>query len=132
MEANAMNPGAECHKKLFLCVRWGHAESPEGADGEDTHFVVRADSHEEAAELADAILGSMPTHVDGNPRVVESHCHHVLEIGTDHTGHKTSAVLLGPAIGYALRTEQQAYPSWYRGEIPGEFVWRTHGEVFAR
>jgi hypothetical protein len=117
--------------QLFLCVRWGHAESPEGADGEDTHFVVRAHDHVEAAELADVILNWLPTQVEGNPRGVEARCHRVLELGIDTTGSLASAVVIGPAIGYALRSDSENYKSWCRGEAGQDpNAWLLTSEVF--
>jgi len=109
---------------LFLCVRWGHAESPDGADGEDTSFVVRASSHEEAAQRADVILGRLPTQIPGNLRGVEQHCHRVVEIGIDTSNSMQSAVIAGPVIAYASCADTSRYRSWSRGDIPGEFVWR--------
>lgn len=115
--------------KIYVCIRWGHAESPEGADGEDTHLLVRAASHDQAAELADALLRQLPTHVDGNRRGVEPHCHRVLELGIDNSNATDPAVVIGPAIGYALRPESSSYPSWCR-ELPGEFLWLRAEEFF--
>jgi hypothetical protein len=116
--------------KLYVCVRWGHAESPEGADGEDTHFLVRAASHDEAANLTDGILRWLPTQIEGSARGVEPHCQRVFEVGVDTSGSTTPAVVIGPAIGYALRADSSNYPSWCRGEVPGEFIWRPTHEVF--
>lgn len=104
---------------LFLCIRWGHAESPEGADGEETSFLVRAHDHAEAAALADEILRWMPTHIEGNPRVVEARCHRVLLLGVDISWPSPPGVIMGPAIGYALRSDSQSYKMWCRGE-PGQ------------
>lgn len=115
--------------KLFLCVRWGHAESEEGADGEDTNILVRARDHEEAASLADAALARMPTHVAGNRRSVEPYCSRVMELGTDASGAEP-ALVLRPWIAHAFPSATEVYRCWFRGELPDDFTWRPLEEVF--
>ncbi|MFM2449413.1 MAG: hypothetical protein RIS44_1863 [Pseudomonadota bacterium] len=123
-------PETSSLRKIFLCVRWGNAGDEEGADGQDTYFVVTAFSHDEAAILADEVLSIMPTHNQESGRSVEPFCHRVLEIGSDDQLLSAPAVLFGPMIGYALRSASNGYRGWCRGEIPGEFSWRRVEDVF--
>jgi hypothetical protein len=114
---------------LYLCVRFGNADAEEGADGADTNVLVRASSHIEAAEVADEILRRMPTQCPGG-RVVEPYCHRVSHLGVDASGSVTPEMALTPWIGGASEVAPARYAMWCRGEIPGEFVWRTIGDVF--
>ena len=118
--------------RLYCCMRWGNAQSAEGADGEDTTFIVRAESHEQAASLADCILRMMPTQFEGLPRSVEPWCHLILDLGPDGSFAKEPKVLLGPMIGYALHSGSEAYPSWMRGELPNDFEWIDADELYER
>jgi hypothetical protein len=115
--------------KLYWCVRWGHAESPDGADGEDTHYLVRANDHEEAAMLVDSALKLLPTQIEGNERSVRASCSRVFELGFDTSLNTEPAVILGPTIGY-IRGENSGYPMWCRGDVPGIDTWQTEKEVF--
>ena len=131
-EEHSMTNRANQALRLYLCVRWGHAESEEGPDGEDTNVLVRAHDHEEAAALADATLARMPTHIAGNPRSVAPYCSRVVELGSDASGAAEPDMVLNPWIAYAFSASTDAYPCWCRGELPNDFTWRLLEEVFGQ
>lgn len=107
---------------LYLCIRWGHAESPEGADGEDTSFIVRATSPEQAGDLADERLKLLPTRLSDAQRGVDDRCHELIQIGLDHSTGTSPAVLAGPYVGYlrgavGSMDELGNYPRWHRDPL---------------
>jgi hypothetical protein len=102
--------------KLYVAVRWGNHDSPDGPDGEDTHFLIRARDFTEAARLADGVLASMPTSCVKSDRSVEPFCHKIIEIGSDES---TSAdvqpqVLMGPWVAYGYAVHHAWYLIWNR------------------
>lgn len=115
--------------ELYLCTRFGSADSEDGADGPDTNILVRAKSHIQAAEIADEILRRMPTQCPRG-RTVQPHCHRVSHLGIDASGSLTPEMALSPWVGGALEPSPARYKMWCRGEVPGELVWRTFAEVF--
>ena len=115
--------------KLYIAVRWGNHESPDGPDGEDTHFLVRAREHDEAARLADAVLGSMPTACTRGHRSVQPFCHKIIEIGSDSSTFPGVAprVLIGPWVACGYEVHQVGYATWDRDDADKN-VWvkKTH------
>ena len=101
--------------KLFIIVRWGNAESPDGPDGEDTHFLVRAQDFIEAAGLADDSLRALPTVSSKSKRPVQPFCHRIIEIGSDASEMSVSQVLMGPWVAYG-NVHHAHYTTWERLE----------------
>jgi len=87
--------------KIYLAVRYGHPESPDGANGEDTILLIRAESHTEAAEVADDYLvyareGLKPKRLGISPT-----CQRLVEIGVDGCRATAPGVIHGSWIRYA-------------------------------
>jgi hypothetical protein len=102
--------------KLYIAVRWGNHKSPDGPDGEDTHFLIRAHDRDEAARLADAVLGSMPTACTEGHRSVQPFCHQIIEIGSDSSTFAgvEPQVLIGPWVAYGYAVHHVGYATWSR------------------
>lgn len=102
--------------KLYIAVRWGNHESPDGPDGEDTHFLIRARDRDEAARLADAVLGSMPTVSTEGHRSVQPFCHKIIEIGSDSSTFPgvEPQVLIGPWVAFGYGVHHVGYAIWSR------------------
>ena len=78
---------------LFIVVRWGSDLTPDGADGPDTHYLVRANDFREAVSLAEVKLrGASHSRVSASANVC-------LKLGqcspSRHELH--AAVVLGPS-----------------------------------
>jgi len=114
--------------KLYVTVRWGNHESPDGPDGEDTHFLVRAHDRDEAARLADAVLGSMPTACTEGHRSVEPFCHRIIEIGLDSSTFPgvEPQVLIGPWVAYGYAVHHVGYVTWSRDNTDKNVWEETH------
>src|SRR5690606_29660403 len=96
--------------QLFEVIRWGNdSDDPltGGPNGPDTCFLVRADSVEEAARLADQRLATLP-HANVLPRSDA-----VYLLGMDAGTDDTAGVLRGPYVQSAYR---YGWRHWYREE----------------
>jgi hypothetical protein len=102
--------------KLYIAIRWGNHDSPDGPDGADTHFLIRAHNSIEAARLADEILRSMPVSSPNHKREVQPFCHKVIEIGSDGSAFSDvePQVLIGPWIAYCYAVHNVGYGVWNR------------------
>ncbi|HSC80250.1 MAG TPA: hypothetical protein VLC08_07850 [Chitinolyticbacter sp.] len=93
---------------LYEVIRWGNdADDPfrGGPNGDDTCFLVRADTHEEAASLADATLANTRS------TQIVSWAQAVYLLGVD-TGTGTDArILRGPYLQHAYL---HGWRCWYR------------------
>ena len=110
--------------KLYIAVRWGNHESPDGPDGEDTHFLIRARDNLEAALLADGVLRSMPITSSSSKRRVQPFCHKIIEVGSDSSTFPNvqSQVIMGPWIAYGYEVHHVGYSAWSR-KHDDENVW---------
>lgn len=101
--------------KLYEVVRWGNdGDDPfrGGPNGDDTCFLVRAESVQEAASLADAVLKQMTS------ATVASFAQVVYELGTD-TGNGTDArIIRGP---YEQNAYNYGWAQWERDTADGEW-----------
>ena len=95
MQAKTMEAGLN----LYEVIRWGN-ESDDlftgGPNGPDTCFLVRADSAEAAAALADEMLADMPN------EFVENWSSAIYLLGADLGSDPKPRVLRGPYIQHAL------------------------------
>jgi hypothetical protein len=109
--------------KLYVAVRWGNPESPDGPDGEDTHFLIRAHDFLEAAQLADEALRSLATSSAASRHPVQDFCHRIIEIGSDGSSFfKVKAqVLMGPWVGFGCEVHHVGYATWERGPEKNEW-----------
>lgn len=114
--------------KLYMAIRFGHAESPDGPDGADTVFLVRAEDYRDAARLTDEALLGLPTSSPRSQRPVESRCHRVLELGEDSSSASEPQLLGGPWIGGNGLFDSRAYRMWVRGDITDD--WQDARDVF--
>jgi len=108
---------------LYWVVRWGSEDSPDGLNGFDTNFVVRANGHEEAASLVDELLQAMPH------ERVPPWCHSVRELGTDKSPDPAAKVVIGtcgPAYEYAYN--RATYREWSREHQEDEWSLAQHEE----
>jgi hypothetical protein len=110
--------------KLYIAVRWGSHTSPDGPDGEDTHFLIRAHEYVEAIRLADDFLSTMPTDCAEGDRTVQPFCHKIIEIGSDGSSFADVQVgiLIGPWIAYGYSVHHTGYPTWSRDDF-NKNVW---------
>ncbi len=102
--------------KLYLAIRWGHAESPDGPDGEDTQLLIRAPSFAEAGQIADNALSQLPVSSALSARAVQPFCHRIIELGADASAGSDAQVLVGPWIGRAF-FETASYRTWIRDAL---------------
>jgi len=110
--------------KIYFVVRWGHDESPDGPNGEDTHFIVKASDHDEAAAIVDFYLEHSLHHSQ-----VEPICNVIVELGSD-VGTRTDPLIIhGPWYSYAYLQTGRDYPSWIR-EVHTEYQWGKFDELY--
>lgn len=100
---------------IFEVVRWGN-DSPDpdegGPDGEDTCFLVRAETPADAAELAEVyLIAAQPVRVSPRADIV-----YLLGEAPEHD--REARVIRGPYIVYAIN------PGWRWWERrPGTAEW---------
>lgn len=94
--------------KLFLAARWGNDSSEDGANGEDTVFLVRASDRDEAVAIVEWFLEYSLTH-----RRVEPRLHKITELGEDVSNHTEASIIWGPVFQFATY-DMSGYPSWMR------------------
>ncbi len=81
---------------LYQVTRWGNDDSPDGADGEDTHFIVVAKSYVEAAALVDEELEQLPhEHCAG-------YCNVVAQLGVAQAAADRLSLYLGHVFDIAF------------------------------
>lgn len=95
--------------KLYLVARWGNDR--QGPDGDDTLFLIRAATAENAAGKADAALAGL------GERNVRPHANWVCEIGVDIGGMDGEEILQGPFPGISAANE---YTRVWTRERPDE------------
>jgi len=106
---------------LFEIIRWGNDSDDVvtgGPNGPDTCFLVRAESVEKAAALADRELRFL-----NSESFPPWSCAAYL-IGTDHSAQTEARVLRGPYIQHAYR---HGWRHWYREAPDGS--WAEHTEA---
>ena len=109
--------------KLFMAVRYGSDLSPDGQDGSDTLFLVRAGDRDAAAEAVDEYLVSCLTHDR-----VEPLCNCLIELADDSGSLHTPGIVYGP--WYGLGCVPPGYQSWIR-EPQTDHQWVDAGDWFA-
>ncbi|MEM9480008.1 MAG: hypothetical protein AAGA58_10180 [Verrucomicrobiota bacterium] len=105
---------------LYIATRWGNPQEPDGPDDADTNFLVRAETREEAASLADELLKKMPTS-EGTNRPVQNFTHCVTHIGTTDLG-ENPHVIHGPWIKHLILCEDGDYDYWHRDTPDGDWT----------
>ncbi len=93
--------------KLYSVIRFGNDD--EGPDGEDTEFLVLADSVQSAAGLVDNQLKNMPH------EKVDNICHAIAIIGESFSERTEGVILSGPNL---IRVSLLGIG------IPEENIWR--------
>lgn len=107
---------------LYQVTRWGNDDSPNGADGEDTHYIVVAKSYVEAAALVDEELEQLP-----HKRCAE-YCNVVAQLGVAQAAADRPFVLLGPCIQY--RFHGSVFPNfWVRHYLDAGWIHATDHEI---
>lgn len=114
--------------KFYMTIRFGHAESPDGPDGDNTVFLVRARDYAEAAALTDSALRALPVSSPKSQRPVRPFCNRVLELGEDCASGKSPGIMGGPWIGGDYHLDCPAYSMWCRGDVIDE--WQDARVVF--
>ncbi len=112
---------------LYICIRFGNPFDEDGANGDDTIVLVRAPSHTAAGEVADEFFRGFPSRSAGGISL-HKFCHRIVRVGEDACGPSASSAVLTHWVGNNYPPAE--YERWCRGEIPGEFVWRTMQEVY--
>lgn len=105
--------------KLYEVIRWGNDSEDlftGGPNGADTCFLVRADSVEQAAALADAALKAPPS------PSLPSFTGAVYLLGTALGSDETARVLRGPYVQHAHR---HGWRHWYREAAGDSWVERS-------
>ena len=102
--------------KLYHAIRWGNDDSPDGPNGDDTHFIVRAKDRTQAARLVDLHLLQKLTH-----KRVEPRCNVLVEIGKDTRTTIKPQILLGPLFGITGGITD-GYNQWLR-EAQTDYKW---------
>lgn len=104
--------------KLFITTRWGNPYEPDGPDGKDTNFLVRASDFDEAARLAESDLKHYPLFVGAN-RPVQGFINCIQQIGEDPAS-ESPAVLYGPWIEHIVVRDSN-YDVWHRDKPDKEW-----------
>lgn len=115
---------------LYLARRWGHAESPDGPDGDDTFLLVRATGVAEAAQIAEEALANLPTTSPKSNRPVEPCCHRITELGTDAASDGNACVVILPFVAPVGALNSASYRTWMREKSWCD-DWRDEREAFA-
>ena len=84
---------------LYIVVLWGNDASPDGANGEDTIYFIRAASMLKAVEIAEFELRNLP-HERCVPEA--SVC---VELGQDLEENLDAKVIIGPLIKFFYMTD---------------------------
>lgn len=108
---------------IYFATRWGHDESPDGPNGEDTNFIVRARDRDEAAAVVDQFLMHSLHH-----ERVDSRCNTLHELG-HYIGPSTEpSIIHGPWYAHAF-LDGRHYRSWIR-EIHTDWEWKDVDELY--
>jgi len=99
--------------KLFLVVRWGSPTDPEGPDGEDTNYLIRAATPEAAAVVADVALYTFPLRSRPVGRPVQGWCHYIVELGEDESTEPIASIVHGPWVRHAI-IQADGCRAWHR------------------
>ena len=98
---------------LYLVTRWGNDHDPDGPDGEDTNFLVRASTVTEASEIVDSVLEKLPH------KNVDDFCHRVTRIGESISESLKAPIILGPFVAPAIMHDDEGIDNierWARDE----------------
>lgn len=111
--------------RIFEVIRWGNDSGDPlagGANGPDTCFLVRADTVEEAARLADVRLAALPH------ERVSPWAHAVYLLGDDLGSREAPLILRGPYIQSAYC---HGWRQWHRDERNDPWVEKPSPEAAA-
>lgn len=98
---------------LYLVARWGNPYDPEGPDGDDTNFLVKATSHLEAASIVDKLLARSESQFEDN-LPVDDFCHDIRQVSTHVLGHDEPGIIHGPWLAPMLVQGLESGPTWQR------------------
>lgn len=105
---------------LYLVTRWGNPDRRHRSEGDDTNFLIRATTVEEAGELADSVLIDIPLSHSGEPSI-EGFAQYIRRIGEDAAPSDAEPEILhGPWIEFAMADGE--YEAWERGDADGEWL----------
>ncbi len=107
--------------KIYWVIRWGSDESG-GPDEEDTNFLIRAESLNNASEIADSFLINNMTHEKVQPK-----CNCIFELGHDVGIEKNEGIIIGPSIAFSIPNGR--YQQWSREDIT-EWKWVKKEELY--
>jgi hypothetical protein len=109
---------------IYFVIRWGHDESPDGPNGEDTNFIVRARNRDDAATIVDDYLENLLHHSK-----VEAICNVIVELGVAAGQESEAAILHGPWYAYGVLAGCGQCISWIR-EIHTDYQWKEFIELY--
>ena len=92
--------------KLYMVARFGNDDSPDGPDGDDTVFLVRAPDEQFAADIVDELLKYLPH------EKVAGYAQHIQLVGTDLSLNDGPGILMGPV--YKPCYLPGYHPCWFR------------------
>lgn len=107
--------------KLYFTTRWGSPTDPDGPDGADTNYLIRASTPEEAAQVADVALHTFPVRSTPAGRPVQTFCHHITELGEDSSTDSSPSIVHGPWVSRAI-IDAAGCRSWQRDSQDGAWV----------
>ncbi len=87
--------------------------SEDGPDGEDTSFIIKADSVVGASSLADDVLCKMPH------KKVACFCHRITRIGESNSTNNKPSIVMGPFVGAAIMHDDEGIDNserWIRDD----------------
>jgi|GEM_PF-5230332 len=99
--------------QIYIIVRWGNDASIDGANGEDTIYIIRAPNMAEAIEIAECELINQP-HKRCEP--IANVC---IELGQDVQPGLEPGVIVGPYFNFFHTSD--ALRSWVRHYSDGEW-----------
>jgi hypothetical protein len=97
---------------IYLVTRYGSQARSDGPDDQDTNFLVRAVSHEVAAQLVDAILAGLTVQTSLD-KPVEPFCHIITQISLAEA-EGVEGILHGPWVAHRYLYDCEHLPSWGR------------------
>lgn len=106
---------------LYSVLRWGNQSSDDGPDGDDTEFLVKAVSVEEASDIVDDAIKEK--NLMGFR--VQNFCHSIVEIGVSHSTERTAKIVFGPVISSMSVFSDDGIPNdkkWVRDNLDEGWV----------
>ena len=99
----------------------GSPNDPDGPDGADTNYLIRATTPEQAAHVADVALYTFPLQSTPVGRPVQTFCHYITELGDDSSTEANASIVHGPWVHDAI-IHADGCGAWQRDSHDGAWI----------